>query len=311
MKPFALIVLLFGLSVPPVATAQSKGERNRARYTAKVEQMARSSRPPPRAVRAVQRQRNLEGLRRQGSLASRQRTRPNNALRNSNVRGRNVARLAERRARREDSQRVFTPSASRNVAAAQIEQNEGRRNRSWRDRDGDGDIDRDDRRRRRDRDGDGDIDSDDRRRRDRDGDGDIDRNDRRWRDRDGDGDIDRGDRRRRRHDRRWWRSNYSRFALFGGGYYYLNSGFWYPAYGYDPYFNYTSDAPISAYDGQSPGQEIEDVQAALQERGYYRGAVDGDFGPRTRSALLAFQRDGGLPVTGEIDEATLSALGFE
>ncbi|HEV3409937.1 MAG TPA: peptidoglycan-binding domain-containing protein [Chthoniobacterales bacterium] len=116
---------------------------------------------------------------------------------------------------------------------------------------------------------------------------------------------------RKRRNRAWWRSHYTRFALFGGGYYYWNNGYWYPAYGYDPYFNnYAYDAPIYAYQDQDPGQVIADVQAALNRRGYYAGAVDGTYGPMTRRALLGFQRDNGLPVTGQIDEATLETLGF-
>ncbi len=112
-------------------------------------------------------------------------------------------------------------------------------------------------------------------------------------------------------DRDWWRSHYHRFARFGGGCYYWDAGFWYPAYGYDPYFTaYTYDAPVYAYNDLDPGQVIANVQAELQRGGYYRGVLDGEFGPMTRRALLDFQQDNGLPVTGEIDEATLDALGL-
>ncbi len=117
---------------------------------------------------------------------------------------------------------------------------------------------------------------------------------------------------RTRRDRSWWRSNYSQFVLFGGGYYYLHNNYWYPAYGYNPYFtSYTYDAPLYAYNGLSPQQVIAEVQAELQRQGYYRGVVDGSFGPMTRRALLEFQEDLGLPVSGVIDEDTLAALGFE
>ncbi|MCA1659154.1 MAG: peptidoglycan-binding protein, partial [Verrucomicrobiaceae bacterium] len=116
---------------------------------------------------------------------------------------------------------------------------------------------------------------------------------------------------RRHRNRAWWRSNYTRFALFGGGYYYWNGGYWYPAYGYDPYFNnYSYDGPLYAYNNQDPGQVIADVQAALNRRGYYAGSVDGTYGPQTRRALLGFQRDNGLPVTGQIDAETLGTLAF-
>ncbi|HKP93052.1 MAG TPA: peptidoglycan-binding domain-containing protein [Chthoniobacterales bacterium] len=117
--------------------------------------------------------------------------------------------------------------------------------------------------------------------------------------------------RRDRHDRSWWRSHYSRIALFAGGYYYWNSGYWYPAYGYDPYYSsYTYDEPIYGYNDLPPGQVIANVQSALQEQGYYQDAVDGLIGPRTRAALSAFQRDQGLPITAAIDGPTLQALGL-
>jgi len=117
--------------------------------------------------------------------------------------------------------------------------------------------------------------------------------------------------RRDRHDRSWWRNHYSRIALFAGGYYYWNSGYWYPAYGYDPYYsNYTYDEPIYGYGDLQPGQVIANVQAALQEQGYYRDEVDGLIGPNTRRALSAFQRDQGLPITAAIDGPTLQALGL-
>lgn len=113
------------------------------------------------------------------------------------------------------------------------------------------------------------------------------------------------------HDRSWWRSHYSRIALFAGGYYFWNDGYWYPAYGYDPYYSsYTYDEPIYGYNDLQPGQVIANVQTALQEQGYYNDAVDGLIGPRTRAALSAFQRDRGLPITAAIDGPTLQALGL-
>jgi hypothetical protein len=116
---------------------------------------------------------------------------------------------------------------------------------------------------------------------------------------------------RQHHDRRWWRSHFSRIALFAGGYYYWNDGYWYPAYGYDPYYStYTYDEPIYGYNDLDPGQVIANVQSALQEQGYYNGEVDGLIGPNTRAALSNFQRDNGLPVTAAIDGPTLQALGL-
>jgi hypothetical protein len=114
-----------------------------------------------------------------------------------------------------------------------------------------------------------------------------------------------------RHDRSWWRSHYSRIALFAGGYYFWNDGYWYPAYGYDPYYSsYTYDEPIYGYNDLAPGDVITNVQTALQEQGYYQDAVDGMIGPRTRAAISDFQRDHGLPITAAIDGPTLQALGL-
>jgi hypothetical protein len=124
------------------------------------------------------------------------------------------------------------------------------------------------------------------------------------------------DQARRRHDRHhhhrdWWRSHFSRIALFAGGYYYWDNNYWYPAYGYDPYYNtYAYDEPISGYNDLDPGQVIASVQRALQEQGYYRLAVDGLIGPATRAALANYQQDRGLPITSAIDGPTLQALGL-
>src|SRR5438093_1570752 len=35
-----------------------------------------------------------------------------------------------------------------------------------------------------------------------------------------------------RHDQGWYRSHYNRVELIGGGYYFWNNGYWYPALGY-------------------------------------------------------------------------------
>jgi hypothetical protein len=112
-------------------------------------------------------------------------------------------------------------------------------------------------------------------------------------------------------DRSWWRSNYNRFALFGGGYYYWDRGYWYPAYGYDPrYSTYRYDEPIYGYNQMEPGRVLRNVQIKLRRMGYYRGSIDGLIGPMTRSALTRFQRDNALPITRRIDGPTLAALGL-
>jgi hypothetical protein len=115
-----------------------------------------------------------------------------------------------------------------------------------------------------------------------------------------------------RHDRGWYSSHYTRVELIGGGYYYWNNGYWYPAWGYDPGAEYYAyDAPIYVgHRAEPPDRVIADVQAELQEMGYYRGEVDGLLGPLTREALTAYQADQGLTPTAVIDEPTLDSLGM-
>ena len=115
-----------------------------------------------------------------------------------------------------------------------------------------------------------------------------------------------------RHDQGWYRSHYSRVELIGGGYYYWNSGYWYPAWGYSPSAEYyVYDGPIYVgHRAEPPDQVIADVQAELQQMGYYRGEVDGLLGPLTREALTAYQADQGLMTTAAIDEPTLDSLGL-
>jgi hypothetical protein len=115
-----------------------------------------------------------------------------------------------------------------------------------------------------------------------------------------------------RHDHNWYHSRYSRVELIGGGYYYFNSGYWYPAWGYSPSEEYYAyDAPIYVgHRAEPPDRVIADVQSELQEMGYYTGEVDGLLGPITRQALTDYQADQGLNATAVIDEPTLDSLGM-
>jgi hypothetical protein len=113
-----------------------------------------------------------------------------------------------------------------------------------------------------------------------------------------------------RHDRNWYHSHHQRVELIAGGYYYFNNGYWYPAWGYDQGHEYYAyDAPIYVgHRSEPPDRVIADVQAALQEMGYYKGEVDGLMGPLTREALTGYQTDNGMTVTAVIDEPTLDSL---
>jgi hypothetical protein len=140
-----------------------------------------------------------------------------------------------------------------------------------------------------------------------------DNSNRNWRNRNNDNSWQNARRRHHRQHRHrdWWRSHYTRFALFGAGYYFWDAGYWYPAYGYDPAYNsYSYEEPIYGYGDLEPAQVIANVQTELQRMGYYRYAVDGQMGPMTRAAIAAYQRDNGLAITSAIDEPTLQLLGL-
>jgi hypothetical protein len=113
------------------------------------------------------------------------------------------------------------------------------------------------------------------------------------------------------HDQNWWRGHYRNNITFVfGAPYYWNAGYWFPAWGYNPNAYYAWDGPIYAYNRLPPDQVIANVQAALQQQGYYRGEVDGLIGPLTRGAIADYQRDHGLYTTSTIDQPTLQLLGM-
>ena len=113
------------------------------------------------------------------------------------------------------------------------------------------------------------------------------------------------------HNRDWWRQHCNTIVFVSGGYYFLDAGYWYPAWGYDPTYNYyDQDGPIYTYGNLLPDQVIANVQAVLQDAGYYAGPVTGSLNVETRAALANYQRDQGLLITGAIDQPTIESLGL-
>jgi hypothetical protein len=105
------------------------------------------------------------------------------------------------------------------------------------------------------------------------------------------------------------------FGFFGYGYpwygypYYPYSA---PYYG-DPYYDsgYYGDTYYGNQYYERPDPRfsaIKSLQTALARRGYYRGPIDGVFGPETRDAVRSFQAHQGLPVTGQVDSRLIRAL---
>lgn len=76
----------------------------------------------------------------------------------------------------------------------------------------------------------------------------------------------------------------------------------------DRSFNDTAFSMIVKYG--SKGQDVKNVQYQLRKWGYYKGNIDGIFGWKTRSAVIAFQKKNGLKADGIVGNATLKALGL-
>jgi hypothetical protein len=95
---------------------------------------------------------------------------------------------------------------------------------------------------------------------------------------------------------------------YGYGYYpygdYYGSTYYDDSYATDEYAS-APNTDQSSYAGDS---RVSDVQSALAREGFYDGAIDGNFGPRTREALRHYQHEHGLQVTGSIDRASIHAL---
>ena len=60
----------------------------------------------------------------------------------------------------------------------------------------------------------------------------------------------------------------------------------------------------------SQGADVKKMQQKLKNWGYYTGAVDGIFGPKTKSAVIYFQKRNGLTPDGIVGKKTLAALGM-
>ena len=120
-----------------------------------------------------------------------------------------------------------------------------------------------------------------------------------------------------RHDANWhrdWDRHHGHF--FHHRFFVFNDGFWFGLdpwfYPYDDYYAYDdqdyygSDASPDPYSVSMVGA----VQSDLARRGYYRGVIDGVYGPQTRVAITRYQSNHGLQVTGSLTTATLRSLGL-
>jgi hypothetical protein len=113
------------------------------------------------------------------------------------------------------------------------------------------------------------------------------------------------------HGHDWWHHHCDTIIFVDWGWWGWWDGWWFPAWGYDPYYSeYAYDGPIYGYNGLPPDEAVASVQQELQRLGYFTYAVDGKLGPLTQSAINRYQRDHRLPITGTIDPATINSLGL-
>lgn len=67
-------------------------------------------------------------------------------------------------------------------------------------------------------------------------------------------------------------------------------------------------APATEPPATTAPMTLREAQQRLAELGYKPGAADGKTGPRTREALKLFQKDNGLPPSGQLDAETMHRL---
>ncbi|MBO4471683.1 MAG: peptidoglycan-binding protein [Clostridia bacterium] len=71
---------------------------------------------------------------------------------------------------------------------------------------------------------------------------------------------------------------------------------------------YAVATPEPALHNGSQGEKVIKLQERLLQLGYYEGEVDGQFGPGTREAVVAFQERNGLDADGYAGEETQRVL---
>jgi hypothetical protein len=111
-----------------------------------------------------------------------------------------------------------------------------------------------------------------------------------------------------RHDANWhrdWDRRHGHF--FHNRFFVFDDGFWFGFYPWDYYYPYYNQ-DYYGYDPYSVPM-VGAVQSDLAREGYYRGVIDGIYGPHTRVAITRYQSNHGLQVTGSLTPATLQSLG--
>jgi peptidoglycan hydrolase-like protein with peptidoglycan-binding domain len=68
--------------------------------------------------------------------------------------------------------------------------------------------------------------------------------------------------------------------------------------------------PRRSYQQQPTTDRYKEIQQALADRGYFKGTVDGAWGPESADALKQFQREQKIDDDGKINSLSLIALGL-
>ncbi|HYZ61742.1 MAG TPA: peptidoglycan-binding domain-containing protein [Acetobacteraceae bacterium] len=69
-------------------------------------------------------------------------------------------------------------------------------------------------------------------------------------------------------------------------------------------------APAAAAEPLAP-EVVRTIQGRLRQLGFYPGQIDGIWGPTMQAALERFQQGRGLQATGQLNPATVTALGLD
>lgn len=112
--------------------------------------------------------------------------------------------------------------------------------------------------------------------------------------------------------------NHHRYRFYNGAWVLFDSGIYdygYPYYGYGGgYYDYDEPGAYGSTgytdDSTAPMSLASSAQDRLTRLGYSPGPTDGVIGGQTRNAIADFQNDNHLPVTGNLDTATVRALGL-
>lgn len=67
---------------------------------------------------------------------------------------------------------------------------------------------------------------------------------------------------------------------------------------------------VIVYENRSYGYNYYDLQTTLRREGYYRGPIDGVWGPGSRSALVRYQTHRGWRDDGEVDGRMIINFGL-